>query len=98
MFLVGEEFIDVVSLHSIHVIGRGQHKGDEDDDPNSEASNFNSKDVSDDEYYNPRFGLATKLKACKGVGQEGSSGVTFHAPGRVGECEGMNLHTPKWGV
>jgi hypothetical protein len=22
-------------------------------------------------------------------------GVTSHAPGSVGECEGMNLHTPK---
>jgi hypothetical protein len=24
-----------------------------------------------------------------------SPGVTFHAPGSVGECEGMNPHTPK---
>jgi hypothetical protein len=23
-------------------------------------------------------------------------GVIFHAPGSVGECEGMNPHTPKW--
>jgi hypothetical protein len=30
------------------------------------------------------------------VGQEGSLGVTFHAPGSVGECEGMNPHIPKW--
>jgi len=37
----------------------------------------------------------TKAKAYKGVGQEGSLGVTSHAPGNVGECEGMNLHTPK---
>jgi hypothetical protein len=29
------------------------------------------------------------------VGQERSLGVTFHAPGNVGECEGMNLHTLK---
>jgi hypothetical protein len=32
----------------------------------------------------------------KGVGQEGSWGVTSCAPGSVGECEGMNPHTPKW--
>ncbi len=45
---------------------------------------------------NPIFGLATKVGACKGAGQEGSSGVISHAPGSVGECEGMNTHTPKW--
>ncbi len=45
--------------------------------------------------HNPTFGFTTKEKACKGVGQEGSLGVTFHAPGSVGECEGMNPHIPK---
>jgi hypothetical protein len=40
-------------------------------------------------------GLATKAKACKGVSQRGSPGVTSHAHGSVGECEGMNPHTPK---
>jgi len=44
---------------------------------------------------NPNLGLATKARACKVVGQEGSSGVTLHAPKSVKECEGMNLHTPK---
>ncbi len=29
------------------------------------------------------------------TGQEKSPKVTFHAPGSVGECEGMNPHTPK---
>jgi hypothetical protein len=43
----------------------------------------------------PYLGLATKARACKGVGQEGSPRVTFHAFGSVGECEGMNPHTPK---
>jgi hypothetical protein len=42
------------------------------------------------------IGLATKAKACKGAGQEGSPGITSHAPRSVGECEGMNSHTPKW--
>jgi hypothetical protein len=28
-------------------------------------------------------GLATKTRVCKGVGQEGSLGVTFHALGSV---------------
>jgi hypothetical protein len=37
----------------------------------------------------------TKVRACKGAGQEGSPEVTSHAHGSVGECEGMNLHTPK---
>ncbi len=27
--------------------------------------------------------------------QERNPGVASHAPGSVGECEGMNLHTPK---
>ncbi len=38
----------------------------------------------------------TKAKACKGGSQEWSLGVTFHASENVGECEGMNLHIPKW--
>jgi hypothetical protein len=42
------------------------------------------------------FGLATKVRVCKGVGQEGSSGVTFHAHESVGKCEGMSSHIPKW--
>ncbi len=42
------------------------------------------------------LGFTTKAKAYKGAGQEGSMGVTSHALGSVGECEGMNLHTPKW--
>ncbi len=46
--------------------------------------------------HNPNFGLATKARACKGEGQERNPGVTFHAPGSIGECEGMNPHTPKW--
>jgi hypothetical protein len=47
-------------------------------------------------YRDPNFRLATKVKACEGVGQEWSLGVTFHVPRNVGECEGMNPHTPKW--
>jgi hypothetical protein len=43
------------------------------------------------------LGLATKARACSGAGQEWSPGVTFHALRSVGECEGMNPHTPKWG-
>jgi hypothetical protein len=46
--------------------------------------------------HNFNFGLVTKAKACKGAGQKGSPRVTSHAPGSVGECKGMNLHTPKW--
>ncbi len=33
--------------------------------------------------WNPSLGLMTKAKTCKGAGQEWSSGVTFHAPGRL---------------
>jgi len=44
----------------------------------------------------PNLWLVTKVRACKGVGQEWNPGVTFHALGSVGECEGMNPHTPKW--
>jgi hypothetical protein len=46
--------------------------------------------------HNLSLGLATKARVCKGVGQEGSSGVTSHAPDNVGECGGMNPHIPKW--
>jgi hypothetical protein len=44
---------------------------------------------------NLNLGLVTKARACKGASQEGSMGVTSHAPRSVGECEGMNLHIPK---
>jgi len=37
----------------------------------------------------------TKARACKGAGQKGSSEVTSHALGNVGECEGMNLRIPQ---
>jgi len=46
--------------------------------------------------HNPNRGLVTKAKACKGEAQEGSPRVTSHVPMSVGECEGMNPHTPKW--
>jgi hypothetical protein len=49
-------------------------------------------------YRNPRLRLTTKAKDYKGAGQEWSLGVTFHAPGSVGKCEGMNPHTPKWAL
>jgi hypothetical protein len=45
--------------------------------------------------HNHNLELATKAKACKSAGQEGSPGVTFHALGSAKECEGMNPHTPK---
>jgi len=35
----------------------------------------------------------TKAKAYKGVNREWDMGVTFHAHGSVGECEGMNPHS-----
>jgi len=44
---------------------------------------------------NPSFGLATKAKVCKVTSQEGSLGITPHAPRSVEKCEGMNLHTSK---
>ncbi len=46
--------------------------------------------------HNPSLGLATKARACKGVGQERSPEVTFHALENAKQCEGMNPHTPKW--
>jgi hypothetical protein len=45
--------------------------------------------------HNLSLGLITKTRLCKGVGQEWSPGITFHAPGGVRECEGLNPHTPK---
>jgi hypothetical protein len=44
---------------------------------------------------NPNLGFMTKLRAHKGVNQEWSPKVTFHALRSVRECEGMNPHTPK---
>jgi hypothetical protein len=34
-------------------------------------------------------------KGLQRCGPRVNSGTTFHAPGSVGECEGMNPHTPK---
>jgi hypothetical protein len=47
-------------------------------------------------YRNLSLGFTIKARACKGAGQEGSPKVTFHATGSARECEGMNLHPPKW--
>jgi hypothetical protein len=44
---------------------------------------------------NPSLGLVTKARACKGASQKGSLRITSHALMIVGECEGMNTHTPK---
>jgi hypothetical protein len=44
----------------------------------------------------PRQRLVTKARVCKGASQQWSLRVTFHVPGSVGKCEGMNPHTPKW--
>jgi hypothetical protein len=41
---------------------------------------------------NLSLGLATKARAWKVMGQEGTSGVTSHAFGSVRECEGKNPH------
>jgi len=46
--------------------------------------------------HNLSLGLAIKVRACEGAGQEWNLGVTFHAPKSVGECEGMSIHIPKW--
>jgi hypothetical protein len=55
------------------------------------------KDGTNGEYNcrNLNLELATKAKACKGASQEGSPGVTSHAPESVGERERMNPHTFK---
>jgi len=46
--------------------------------------------------HNLSLGIATEAKACEGDDQVWGSGITFHAPESMGECEGMNPHTPKW--
>jgi len=48
------------------------------------------------QYCNLSLGLMTKARAYKSVGQEWSPKITFHDPRSVGECEGMNPHTPMW--
>ncbi len=40
---------------------------------------------------NPNIGLMTKARACKGAGQEGNLGVTFHAPRSVKDCVGVRV-------
>jgi hypothetical protein len=47
-------------------------------------------------FRNPSLGLTTKARGCKVVGQEKDSKVTSHVLGSAKECEGMNLHIPKW--
>ncbi len=53
-------------------------------------------DIGNTLCHNPSLGLTTKARACKGVGQERSPRITFHAPGSAKECKGMNPHTPKF--
>ncbi len=52
--------------------------------------------ITNDSCHNPNLGLATKARACEVGGQEWSPKVTFHVVESVGQCEGMNPHTPKW--
>jgi hypothetical protein len=52
--------------------------------------------LSDLKCHNPSLGFAINARVCKGAGQEWSLKITFHAPGSVRECEGMNPHIPKW--
>jgi hypothetical protein len=47
------------------------------------------------ECHNPSLGIATKVRPYKGASQEGSPGITSHAPRSVGKCEGMDPYTPK---
>ncbi len=51
--------------------------------------------LNDYDCRNLSLGFATKAKACKGAGQEGSQRITSHAPRNVRKCEGMNPHIPK---
>jgi hypothetical protein len=44
---------------------------------------------------NPSLGFATKVRAYKVAGQEGSLGLMLHAPKNARECEGIDPHTPK---
>jgi hypothetical protein len=46
--------------------------------------------------HNLSFGLTIKARAYKDAGQKWNPRVTFHIPGSLGKCEGMNPHTPKW--
>jgi hypothetical protein len=43
---------------------------------------------------NPSLGLTTNARAYKVMGQEGSPGVTSHAPGSAKKCEGMSFTLP----
>ncbi len=57
---------------------------------NATKSLFSSDLTKEAKIENPNccnlsLGLATKARACKGAGQEGSPGVTFHAPRSLGE-------------
>ncbi len=44
---------------------------------------------------NPSLGFATKTRASKVAGQEGSPRIMSHAPGSAREYEGIDPHTPK---
>jgi len=51
--------------------------------------------VQRNNYRKPSLGLATKARAYKVTGQEGSLGVRPHAPGSARLCEGIDPHSPK---
>jgi hypothetical protein len=41
------------------------------------------------------LGSWPRQRGLRGYGPSRSSGVTSHAPGSVGNCEGVNPYTPK---
>ncbi len=47
---------------------------------------------------NPSLRLMTRAMFAKVQAKRGSPRITFHALRSVGECEGMNPHTPKWAL
>jgi len=42
------------------------------------------------------LGFVTKAKVCKGANWKWSMGVIFYVLKSVGDCEGINPHTPRW--
>jgi hypothetical protein len=89
--------INLMGIHLLHYAHGNEHMGTHDAIHNTfviimrHCCNLNLGLVT-----NLNLGLVTKARVCKGAGWKWSPGVTSHAHGSVGGCEGMNPHIPRW--
>jgi hypothetical protein len=74
----------IIDINAILVVQKNKKKSKSDVTMNNEISKIS---LAHKRCRNPSLGLATKARACKVAGQEGSMGFTSCFPKSAKECE-----------